>query len=80
MLYVTTSHRIEHESVLRFFFATVISVYNKWMFSPQRFGFPSPLFVTTVHMFIQFMLAATIRFLWPRHFRPEYDPSPADYG
>jgi len=31
-------------------------------------------------MFIQFILAATIRYLWPRHFRPEYDPSPADYG
>ncbi|KAF8732377.1 hypothetical protein AX14_004456 [Amanita brunnescens Koide BX004] len=63
-----------------FVLATVISVYNKWMFSPERFGFPSPLFVTTMHMFIQFMLAAAIRFLWPRRFRPEYDPKPADYA
>ncbi|CDO69259.1 hypothetical protein BN946_scf185042.g161 [Trametes cinnabarina] len=33
-----------------FFFATLISVYNKWMFSPEHYGFPSPLFVTTIHI------------------------------
>ncbi|KAF8633645.1 hypothetical protein AX15_001331 [Amanita polypyramis BW_CC] len=63
-----------------FFFATIISVYNKWMFSSQHFGFPAPLFVTTMHMFMQFLLAAAIRFLWPKHFRPKVDPTPSDYG
>ncbi|OSX66552.1 hypothetical protein POSPLADRAFT_1178018 [Postia placenta MAD-698-R-SB12] len=62
-----------------FLFATVLSVYNKWMFSPDRFGFPSPLFVTTLHMFVQFILAALLRLIWPRHFRPERNPTPSDY-
>lgn len=63
----------------RFLFATVLSVYNKWMFSPDHFGFPSPLFVTTLHMFVQFILAALLRLIWPRHFRPERNPTPSDY-
>ncbi|KAK2467852.1 hypothetical protein APHAL10511_000147 [Amanita phalloides] len=63
-----------------FSFATILSVYNKWMFSPDRYGFPSPLFVTTMHMFIQFLLAAFARFVFPSYFRPQVDPSPADYG
>ncbi|KAF9814578.1 hypothetical protein IEO21_05036 [Rhodonia placenta] len=62
-----------------FLFATVLSVYNKWMFSPDHFGFPSPLFVTTLHMFVQFILAALLRLIWPRHFRPERNPTPSDY-
>ncbi|PFH52067.1 hypothetical protein AMATHDRAFT_141107 [Amanita thiersii Skay4041] len=63
-----------------FFFATILSVYNKWMFSPDRYGFPSPLFVTTMHMLVQFLLAAAIRFIWPARFRPKRDPTHADYG
>ncbi|KAH6914220.1 triose phosphate transporter [Coprinopsis sp. MPI-PUGE-AT-0042] len=63
-----------------FLFATLLSVYNKWMFSPQYYGFPAPLFVTTVHMFVQFLLAAVLRFMWPKRFRPKHDPSPRDYG
>ncbi|KZT08442.1 TPT-domain-containing protein [Laetiporus sulphureus 93-53] len=62
-----------------FLFATVLSVYNKWMFSPDHFGFPSPLFVTTLHMFVQFLLATILRVAWPRQFRPEQSPSRADY-
>ncbi|TFY54322.1 hypothetical protein EVJ58_g8930 [Rhodofomes roseus] len=62
-----------------FLFATVLSVYNKWMFSPDRFGFPSPLFVTTLHMAVQFLLAALLRTFWPLLFRPEHNPSRADY-
>ncbi|KAM6502443.1 Triose-phosphate Transporter family domain containing protein [Amanita muscaria] len=58
-----------------FFFATILSVYNKWMFSPDRYGFPSPLFVTTIHMLVQFLLASVLRFLWPRRFRPPGNPS-----
>lgn len=66
-------------SVVRFLFATVISVYNKWMFSPDHFGFPSPLFVTTIHMLVQFCLAALLRGAWPAKFRPERSPTPSDY-
>ncbi|CCL99847.1 uncharacterized protein FIBRA_01871 [Fibroporia radiculosa] len=62
-----------------FAFAIVLSVYNKWMFSPEQFGFPSPLFVTTLHMAVQFTLAALLRVMWPRHFRPAHSPSRTDY-
>ncbi|KAI0633289.1 TPT-domain-containing protein [Trametes polyzona] len=62
-----------------FFFATLISVYNKWMFSPEHYGFPSPLFVTTIHMWVQFALAAMLRFTMPHRFRPEQSPSRRDY-
>ncbi|KAI0823331.1 TPT-domain-containing protein [Trametes gibbosa] len=62
-----------------FFFAIMISVYNKWMFSPEHYGFPSPLFVTTIHMWVQFMLAALLRYTMPGHFRPEKRPNRIDY-
>ncbi|KAI8992861.1 TPT-domain-containing protein [Trametes punicea] len=62
-----------------FLFATLISLYNKWMFSPEHYGFPSPLFVTTVHMWVQFLLAALLRYTMPRHFKPDHSPSRADY-
>ncbi|KAI6135817.1 triose-phosphate transporter family-domain-containing protein [Pisolithus croceorrhizus] len=66
--------------VLWFTFATVLSVYNKWMFSLDHFGFPYPLFVTTVHMVIQFVLAAALRFIYPQRFRPECGPNVRAYG
>lgn len=62
-----------------FSFATVLSVYNKWMFSAEHFGFPFPLFVTTMHMFVQFVLATLIRNIWPKRFRPQNTPSRSDY-
>ncbi|KAI0743880.1 TPT-domain-containing protein [Daedaleopsis nitida] len=62
-----------------FLFATLLSVYNKWMFSPDRYGFPSPLFVTTAHMWVQFSLAALLRYALPQHFRSERNPSREDY-
>ena len=64
----------------RYIFATILSVYNKWMFSHDRFGFPFPLFVTMMHMYVQFLLAAALRVFWPRKFRPEYSPSRRDYA
>lgn len=67
-------------SVHRFLFATVLSVYNKWMFSPDYYGFPFPLFVTTLHMFVQFILAAFLRYVFPRKFRPDRNPSTLDYA
>ncbi|SPO39590.1 related to YMD8 - putative nucleotide sugar transporter [Pseudozyma flocculosa] len=39
-------------------FSTLISIYNKWMFSPDRLNFSFPLFVTTCHMVMQFILAS----------------------
>ncbi|KAI0295874.1 triose-phosphate transporter family-domain-containing protein [Multifurca ochricompacta] len=62
-----------------FVFAIILSLYNKWMFAPEHFGFPLPLFVTMLHMFVQTVLASILRFGWPRRFRPEYDPSREDY-
>ncbi|THH05351.1 hypothetical protein EW145_g4859 [Phellinidium pouzarii] len=63
-----------------FIIAIILSVYNKWMFSPERYGFTWPLFVTTLHMFAQFVLAALVRNVWPSKFRPPHKPSRKDYG
>ncbi|EPQ57669.1 TPT-domain-containing protein [Gloeophyllum trabeum ATCC 11539] len=63
-----------------FLFATLLSVYNKWMFSPDHFGFPYPMFVTTFHMFIQFGLAACLRHFFPERFKPALSPNKEDYG
>jgi solute carrier family 35 protein C2 len=63
----------------RFLFALVLQLYNKWMFAPDRFGFPYPLFVTMLHMFVQWILAASLRHLWPKHFRSEHTPSKEGY-
>ncbi|KAH0827327.1 triose-phosphate transporter family-domain-containing protein [Lanmaoa asiatica] len=63
-----------------FIFATVLSVYNKWMFSPNHFNFPYPLFVTTVHMFIQFLLAALLRCTFSRSFTSDRRPTLRSYS
>ncbi|SCV71381.1 BQ2448_2969 [Microbotryum intermedium] len=39
-------------------FSSAISVYNKWMFSKEHYNFPYPLFVTSFHMFVQWILSA----------------------
>lgn len=70
-------HLLKHS---RFLFATILSVYNKWMFAEKYMHFPAPLFVTTLHMFVQFALAAIVRAIWPRRFRPDRTPSLPDYG
>ncbi|KIO29626.1 hypothetical protein M407DRAFT_70185 [Tulasnella calospora MUT 4182] len=62
-----------------FAFATLLSMYNKWMFSPTYFNFPFPLFVTTMHMAMQFMLAASVRRLWPHVFNPPGRPTTEEY-
>ncbi|KAG8762802.1 Triose-phosphate Transporter [Serendipita sp. 397] len=63
-----------------FLFATILSVYNKWMFSIKYLGFPFPLFVTTLHMIVQWGLAAAVRRLWPARFKPDVNPSKKDYA
>ncbi|KAG8960459.1 Triose-phosphate Transporter [Tulasnella sp. 419] len=63
-----------------FGFATLLSLYNKWMFSPAYYGFPFPLFVTTMHMLVQFICSALIRMLWPGTFKPPGTPTVKEYA
>ncbi|WVQ71800.1 hypothetical protein IAR50_001342 [Cryptococcus sp. DSM 104548] len=62
-----------------YIFATLLSLYNKWMFSPEYYNFPYPLFVTSCHMAIQFGLAAVIRHFWHEKFRPQERPTRREY-
>lgn len=64
---------------VRFTFATLLSMDNKWMFTPAYFNFPFPLFVTTMHMAMQFMMSATVRKLWPHVFNPPGRPTAEEY-
>ncbi|KAK5119188.1 hypothetical protein LTR85_007802 [Meristemomyces frigidus] len=54
-----------------------ISVYNKWMFSKENLDFHFPLFTTSLHMLVQFLLASAVLFFIPR-LRPRLS-EPADY-
>jgi len=54
-------------------------MYNKWMFSPEYYGFSYPLFVTANHMFVQFICASIIRNAWASRFRPVERPTRRDY-
>ncbi len=47
-------------------FSTLISVYNKWMFSTEKKNFSYPLFVTSFHMAMQFALSSTAMRLFPQ--------------
>ncbi len=77
---ISVCSRYAADTLFRFLFATTLSVYNKWMFSDDHLNFPYPLFVTTLHMFVQFILAAVLRIVWPKHFRPERSPPRVEYG
>ncbi|KAK0753926.1 triose-phosphate transporter family-domain-containing protein [Schizothecium vesticola] len=46
-------------------FSLSISLYNKWMFDPEKLNFAFPLFTTSVHMLVQFSLASIVLFLFP---------------
>lgn len=59
-------------------FATLLSLYNKWMFSPDHLNFPFPLFVTSTHMIMQFLMAGLTMSLIPS-LRPKQLPSFKDY-
>ncbi|GAA5802656.1 hypothetical protein HPULCUR_008130 [Helicostylum pulchrum] len=59
-------------------FATILSVYNKWMFSAEYYGFQYPLFVTSFHMIVQFTFSGTSLLLVPK-LRPKKRPSVSDY-
>ncbi|GAA5926195.1 uncharacterized protein JCM15063_000212 [Sporobolomyces koalae] len=60
-------------------FSTLISVYNKWMFAEDHFNFPYPLFVTSIHMLVQWLLAALVLSIFPR-LRPSTRPAASDYA
>ncbi|WVQ98894.1 hypothetical protein IAU59_006025 [Kwoniella sp. CBS 9459] len=60
-------------------FATLLSLYNKWMFSPQYYGFSYPLFVTACHMVVQFFLASLIRVVFAKQYRPKERPTRKEY-
>ena len=63
----------------RYMFATLLSLYNKWMFSPEYYGFKYPLFVTCTHMVVQFSLATVVREVWNDRFKPKEKPSRQDF-
>ncbi|KAH6845269.1 triose-phosphate transporter family-domain-containing protein [Chaetomium sp. MPI-CAGE-AT-0009] len=50
---------------LWYFFSLLISLYNKWMFSPDKLDFRFPMFTTSMHFLVQFSLASLILFLFP---------------
>ncbi|GAA5946879.1 hypothetical protein JCM3775_000935 [Rhodotorula graminis] len=60
-------------------FSTLISLYNKWMFSADHYNFPYPLFVTSVHMLVQWCLSALTLSIF-RNLRPQTKPQPRDYA
>ncbi|KAK4181686.1 triose-phosphate transporter family-domain-containing protein [Triangularia setosa] len=64
---------------LWYFFSLLISLYNKWMFSPDKLGFPFPMFTTAMHMLVQFSLASLVLYLFPS-FRPTngHVPNPGE--
>ncbi|EPS35618.1 hypothetical protein H072_10961 [Dactylellina haptotyla CBS 200.50] len=57
-----------------YMFSLLISVYNKWMFSEKHLNFRFPLFVTSIHMLVQFSLSSLVIWYFVQ-FRPGYvDP------
>ncbi|KAH8917411.1 TPT-domain-containing protein [Atractiella rhizophila] len=61
-----------------YLFSTLISVYNKWMFSADHYNFGYPLFVTSLHMLIQFILCSITLSIFSS-LRPSTRPSRYDY-
>lgn len=79
-VWLSRSRRASLILVLRYLFATLLSLYNKWMFSPQYYAFSFPLFVTSVHMVVQFVLSLVVREIWSAKFKPKERPGAKDYG
>ncbi|EGD86511.1 hypothetical protein H112_05005 [Trichophyton rubrum D6] len=62
---------------LWYFFAVSISLYNKWMFSPTNLNFKFPLFTTSLHMLVQFILASILLYFFPSLRPPLNSPDAA---
>lgn len=52
---------------------------DKWMFSPEHYGFGFPLFVTACHMLVQFVLCSLVLTIFPS-LRPAHRPEPRGYA
>ncbi|QKX59322.1 uncharacterized protein TRUGW13939_06454 [Talaromyces rugulosus] len=61
---------------LWYLFSLAISIYNKWMFSEDEVVFPYPVFTTSLHMLVQFTLAALVLYFIPT-LRPKSPPTAA---
>ncbi|KAI8061154.1 triose-phosphate transporter family-domain-containing protein [Gongronella butleri] len=61
-----------------YLFATFLSIYNKWMFSADHYNFQYPLFVTSVHMIVQFCFSGAFLFFVPT-LRPKSRPTARNY-
>ncbi|KAI9506684.1 triose-phosphate transporter family-domain-containing protein, partial [Coemansia spiralis] len=44
-------------TLLWYLFSGMLSVYNKWLFGSSERDFPFPLFVSSIHMLVQYLLA-----------------------
>ncbi|KAI9172159.1 transporter [Paramyrothecium foliicola] len=51
--------------LLWYLFSLSISLYNKWMFDKKRLNFAFPLFTTSMHMLVQFVLSGLVLFFVP---------------
>ncbi|KAJ2083666.1 hypothetical protein H4R24_000624 [Coemansia sp. RSA 988] len=60
--------------VMWYCFSGLLSVYNKWLFGADERDFPFPLFVTSIHMLVQYMLSILSLRLFPA-LRPSRSPS-----
>ncbi|KAK3336615.1 triose-phosphate transporter family-domain-containing protein [Cercophora scortea] len=56
---------------LWYLFSLSISLYNKWMFDPDKLNFRFPLFTTATHMLVQFTLASLVLLVVPS-LRPQH--------
>lgn len=50
-----------------FFFSTLMNLYNSWLFSRKRTNFSYPLFTTSIHMVVQFILSSLVMFCFRRN-------------
>ncbi|KFH43592.1 putative transporter-like protein [Hapsidospora chrysogenum ATCC 11550] len=65
--------------LLWYSFSLSISLYNKWMFDKDRLNFAFPLFTTSMHMVVQFVLSGTVLYFVPR-LRPQLSSHESDMG
>ncbi|KAJ1750132.1 hypothetical protein LPJ78_002204 [Coemansia sp. RSA 989] len=64
--------------LLWYSFSGILSVYNKWLFGSSERDFPFPLFVTSVHMLVQYLLAGIALWAFPK-FKPTQTPTWSAY-
>ncbi|KAF4449640.1 hypothetical protein F53441_7112 [Fusarium austroafricanum] len=65
--------------LLWYLFSLSISIYNKWMFDHDRLNFAFPLFTTSMHMVVQFVLSGLVLYFVPS-LRPGYGVHQSDMG